>query len=179
MLTKQLTPKEFNDEVKRFYFEKNQRLDSINCENLKETKIGYGKRLQKLYLIMHTLKQYNYKSFLEKLLAEIQKIALSIGNNCSNTFDYLMYFKDQADDNNYLLQKGYHDPWLFAQLHSCTHRFIYNIGHFRKMGNYIGHILGWYKVYDPKNVNQQRKKKSLRKKISHLKNSLQNKIKTR
>ena len=169
-LKRHLTPKEFYDEVKRYNFDNDLRLDSITCDNLKDSNLEYGKGIQKLYLIMHSLDTNNYKSFLEKLLTQIQKLAQSIGNNCSNIMDYIMYFKDQADENNYLLQTGYHDPWLFAQLHSCIHRFFYNLGNFRKMGNYIGHILVWYKVYDPKNAKLLINKASVKKKIHLLKN---------
>lgn len=173
MLRYGLNPKKEFDEVQRYIFDNNQRLDAISCEDINETKLEYTKRLKKLNVIIYTLEISNYKLFLNKLLTELQKIAQSIGTNCSNSMDYIMYLKNQADQNSYIFRNGYHDPWLFAQIHSCTHRYLYNLNKFRKMGFYIGHMFGWFRVYDPKNA-LKRLRKSKGKKSSKLKNAMKN-----
>jgi hypothetical protein len=166
-----LKPKKEKDEVKRYIFDNIQRLDAINCEDINETKLEYSKRFKKLNVIIYTLEMNNYKLFLNKILTELQKIAQSIGSNCPNSMDYIMFLKNQADENSYIYKNGYHDPWLYAQIHSCTHRYFYNLNKFRKMGFYIGHMFGWFRVYDPKNVLKRRR--ALKgKKYSKLKNAI-------
>ena len=176
MLVNRLKVKEQYDEVKRFLYDNNQSLEAITCVDINETRLEYTKRIKKLNVVMYTLEISNYKLFLNKLLTELQKIAQAIGNNCSNTMDYIMYLKNQADENSYIYRKGYHNPWLFAQLHSCSHRYIYNLNKYRKMGLYIGHMFGWYRIYDPKNM-KIRIINSKAYKISQLKNAIKNKPK--
>ena len=161
-----LKQKDIFDEVKRFNLDNNQILDSIKCDDYNDSQLNFAKRIQKMNLILFTLDQNNYKSLINKILSQIQKIVLLMSNNCSNAMDYLMYFKSQADDYKYIYKKGFHNPWLFSQLHSSANRYMATLGKYRKMGLYLGHIMSWFKVYDNENIRKKWKKSGKSKNIN-------------
>jgi hypothetical protein len=113
-----LKPKEIIDEIKRFTIDNHQGLDAITCEDINETNLKFTKQLNILNLVLYSLDISNYTSFLNFLLERVQAIAQLIGNNCSNAVDYVSYFKDQADDLEYLHQKSTQkNPKLYIKLY--------------------------------------------------------------
>ena len=87
------------------------------------------------------------------------KIILETGNKCTNLLDYYHYFKDEIHALSYLKTTSnsskFNNPGLLLQVTSSKNNFLTSWGKFDKMGEFMGHILSWYRIYKPASAVQQ------------------------
>ena len=147
-----INPKKVYDVKKKKFVKNIKNLKKIKCKDPHSVIFG-GQYLASLYQEIYNIDNNNLKTKPMNIIRILLKIILETGNYCTNLLDYYHYFKDEIHTFEYLKTTShsskFNNPGLLLQTSSSKNHFLASWGKFDKMGEFIGHIISWYRIYKP------------------------------
>ncbi len=158
LLKYKINPKKVFDSKKKKFVKKIKKLKRVKCKD-PHSVIFNGKYLANLYQEIYHIDTNNIKSKPIGILNNLLKVILETGNKCTNLLDYYHYFKDEFHELEYLKTTSHssklNNPGLLLQVSASKKNFLFSWGNFEKMGEFLGKLLSWYRIYKPPSIAQQ------------------------
>ncbi len=152
-----INPHRVYDKFQKKFVDKKDKLRNIKCEHKHSVILGAGKYLAMMYQEIYHIDQNNVRTKHTNILNALMKLILETGNNCKNLLQYYQYFKKEMKLLTYLMKskKSLNNTGLLLQITSSKNDFLTSWGNYKKMGQFLGHIFSWYRIFKPKTKLQQ------------------------